>query len=128
MADHGAPLAIVLDDEFRLAELVCAALRDAGISAHGCTNASEAFWFIGRFRPKLIVLDVQMPGVNGIELVEQLRADPFLAQTALILLTANPQRLHRHLPDFAQHGAVLIAKPFELSQLLVAVQDVLITG
>lgn len=122
------PQVVVVDDEPSIVEVVCAALVESGITALGCTKAPEAFWFIGRYHPKLVILDVQMPGVNGIELFEQLRADPFLAQTAVIFLTANSHILMRQLPDYTQRGATLIDKPFELYTLLRLVKKALATS
>ena len=128
MPDRVPPFAVVVDDEPSLVEVVCTILEEAGLPALGCTHASEAFWLIARYRPRLIILDVQMPGVDGIQIFEQLRADPFLAQTAVIFLTANAHVIRGRLPDFAQRGAALVAKPFELPDLMAAVQDVLAPG
>ncbi len=122
------PLVVVVDDEPSIVEVVCTALEEDGIPTLGCTKAAEAFWFIGRYHPKLVILDIQMPGVDGIELFEQLRADPFLAQTAVIFLTANSHLITRHLPNYAQRGAALVAKPFNLAGLLTLVNEVLATA
>ncbi len=56
---------------------------------------------------------------------EQLRADPFLAQTAVIFLTANPHLIQERLPNYEQHGAALIAKPFEIPELGALVEEAL---
>lgn len=122
------PLVVVVDDEPSIVEVVCTTLEESGISAQGCTRAPEAFWFIGRYHPKLVILDVQMPGIDGIQLFEQLRADPFLSQTAVIFLTANSHILARELPNYAERGALLVEKPFDLTKLLDAVHEALATS
>ena len=122
------PLVVIVDDEPSIVEVVCTTLEESGISALGCTKAPEAFWFIGRYHPKLVILDVQMPGVDGIQLFEQLRADPFLAQTAVIFLTANSHIITRELPNYAERGAALIEKPFDLTMLLHVVHEALATS
>ena len=122
------PLAVVVDDEPAVVEVVCAVLADAGIPSRGCTNATEAFWFIGRYPPKLIILDVQMPGVDGIQIFEQLRADPSVARTPVIFLTANTHLIQRRLPHVTTRGAALLAKPFETAALLALVDEALSPG
>ena len=63
--DQEAPHVLVVDDEPNIINVVCAALEDEGIRARGCTQAAEAFWFIQRAPPSLVILDVRMPGMDG---------------------------------------------------------------
>ncbi len=120
-----SPAVVVVDDDPDIVDLVVDVLTDEGISVRGCTNASEAFWFIGRSHPKLIILDVQMPGVDGIQLFRQLREDPSLAETAVLFLTANRQLVEQGLPDFMGRRATLIAKPFQVHELVDHITSVL---
>ena len=116
--EASSPTVVVVDDDPDIVDLVVDVLADVGISARGCTNASEAFWFIGRTHPKLIILDVQMPGVDGIQLFRQLREDPSLARTDVVFLTANPQLVDRALSDYTGRGATLIVKPFQVQEFV----------
>ena len=113
-----SPSVVVVDDDPDIVDLVVDVLADVGITAMGCTNASEAFWFIGRTHPKVIILDVQMPGVDGLQLFRQLREDPSLAETAVLFLTANSQLVDQALPDYTGRGATLIGKPFRVHELV----------
>ena len=125
MAMEMAPTVLVVDDEPALTEVICAALEDAGLSAQGCTQAAEAFWFIQRAQPKVAILDVRMPGVDGITLLQQLRADPATAGLPVLFLTAHADEVTKRLPHYAALGAHLVAKPFALDQLLGLVQQTL---
>ena len=128
MQELPRPVAVVVDDDPAIAEVVCTALEDAGYPTRAYTNPAEAFWFIGRYHPKLVILDVQMPGIDGIRLFEQLRADPSLARTAVIFLTANSHLINERLPQYARRGASLLAKPFTLTQLFTLVDTALSTS
>jgi two-component system, OmpR family, response regulator AdeR len=128
VTDRAAPAVIVADEEAQIVELVVRALENDGIAALGCTNASEAFWFIGRYQPSLIILDVQMPGLDGVHFFEHLRADPSRADTNVMFLAANPEFLQRALPDYARRGAILVAKPVQVLELVDLVAAALSGG
>jgi len=122
-AQKTAPTVLVVDDEPSITDLICAELADAGLSVRGCTHAAEAFWFMQRAQPQVVILDVQMPGLDGIDLLQQLRADPQTAGLPVIFLTAHAENLRRRLPNFAALGAQLLPKPFEVERLLQLVRQ-----
>lgn len=119
---------VVVDDEPTILEVVCGALEDAGLAAQGCSQAAEAFWFIQRDQPDLVILDVQMPGVDGITLLQHLRADPRTRSVPVLFLTANSRVVRQRLPDYAALGATILPKPFELAEMLAQVQRLLATA
>lgn len=123
-AEQAAPSVVVVDDEPAITELICSALEDTGIRALGCTHAAEAFWFIQRARPSVAILDLQMPGVDGLALLEQLRADAHTADLPIIFLTGHAVRLRQRLPDTAALNAHVLAKPFKLDQVLDLVHQI----
>src|SRR4051812_39552612 len=63
----GTPQIIVVDDEVTLVQMVCDALEDAGFVADSCPYGRNAFPCIRAKQPQVIILDVQMPEVDGIE-------------------------------------------------------------
>jgi CheY-like chemotaxis protein len=114
-------LVIVIDDEPPIVDVVCQVLEDAGVQASSCPYGSQAAACIQSKHPRLVIIDVQMPGVDGIQLFEQLRADPTTASLPVIFLTANSHILQQRLPDYAARGAVLVPKPFKIAQLVAVV-------
>ena len=120
-----SPRVVVVDDDPPIVEVVCAALDAAGIPALGVTQAAEAFWSIRRYQPQMVILDVQMPGVNGIDLLHQLRADPHTMNLPVIFLTANQHVVWQQTPNYAELGALLLPKPFQVDQLLALVKKTL---
>ena len=119
------PNIVVVDDEPAIVEAMIDALEDAGITAEGCEHGAQAQWCIRRTQPDAIILDVQMPVVDGVELFQYLRADPKTSGIPVIFCTANAEKLRRRLPDFRAQGAELLPKPFNLDKLLSMVEHTL---
>lgn len=120
------PLVMVVDDEPLLVEMVCESLDDAGITAMSCTESREAFSSILQHHPALVILDVQMPEVDGLKVFRQMRADPATRDTPVLFLTAHINKLRRWLPDYQSLGAELLPKPFELGQVLDLVRQMMV--
>ena len=112
------PTVVVVDDEPPIVEVVCEALEEEDITAVACQHGHEAYPCIRRHRPKVVILDVQMPGVDGIEVFQRLRADPATSAIPVIFFTANAQKVLQRIPDYRALGAELLPKPFDVDKLL----------
>jgi len=116
------PVVVVVDDEPAIVEVVCDALEDADFNTIGCARGQEAHACIRANQPGVVILDVQMPGVDGIEVFEHLRADPLTRSIPVIFFTANVEKLRQRLPDYGSLGATLLPKPFNVAKLLDLVE------
>ncbi len=123
-----APQVIIVDDEPHVVQLVLDLLQDEGIVADSCPYGHRAHTCIRTKQPRLAILDIQMPDVDGIELFRRLRADPEIGSLPVIFLTANAHLLSKRLPDYATQNAVLLAKPFGVEGLLDLVSRMLSQG
>src|SRR5918997_2195943 len=94
-----APTVLIVDDEPAIAAVVCAVLEESDIPADACPVGWEAQRCIREQQPKVVILDVRMPSVDGIQLFYTLRADPRTRTIPVIFLTANPQNVERELPN-----------------------------
>ena len=112
------PQVVIVDDEPAVVEAVCDVLDDANVAAVGCPHGRRVYACIAKMRPELLILDVQMPGVDGIEVFQTLRSDPATAALPVIFFTANVDKLTQRLPDYQAMGAVLLPKPFRIDKLL----------
>ena len=112
------PTVVVVDDEPPIVEVVCEALEEEEITAVACAHGHEAYPCIRRHRPKVVILDVQMPGVDGIEVFQRLRADPATSAIPVIFFTANAQKVLQRIPNYRALGAQLLSKPFDVDKLL----------
>ena len=83
----GEPILIVDDNAANL-KLARVLLRAEGYEVQTARNAEEALAVLRRFRPRLILMDIQMPGMDGMELTRRLKADPATAGILVLALTS----------------------------------------
>jgi two-component system, OmpR family, response regulator len=106
---------LVVEDRIKLAGLLRRALRGEGLAADVAVRGEDALWMAGATRYDAIVLDVMLPGIDGIETCRRLRAEG--VWTPVLMLTARGG-----LPDRVaglDGGADdYMTKPFELAELM----------
>jgi PAS domain S-box-containing protein len=83
----GRPV-LVVDDEAAARELMCGALAANGIEAVAVPGGAEALQMLPGLQPAAIVLDLMMPGLDGIQVLHELRSDPRWADLPVIVWTA----------------------------------------
>src|SRR5918997_2590145 len=120
-----APTVLIVDDEPAIAAVVCAVLEESDIPADACPVGWEAQRCIREQQPKVVILDVRMPTVDGISLFYSLRNDPKTRDIPVIFFTANAQKVQMELPNYTDMGAILVPKPFDLDTLLDGVSRAL---
>jgi DNA-binding response OmpR family regulator len=118
---------LVVDDEPPIVNVVCDVLEDEGIPAQVCPVGQRAFNYILQFQPSLVVLDVRMPEVDGIQLFELMRGRPETASIPVLFFTANTHLLEEQVPDLHERGATVLAKPFRIDAFVAAVYKALDT-
>jgi CheY-like chemotaxis protein len=87
----GAPVLIVDDNPTNL-KLARVALRDAGFDVRTASDAEEALATLETFHPRVILMDLQMPGMDGFALTRRLKADPARRGIAIVAVTAYAMR------------------------------------
>jgi CheY-like chemotaxis protein len=83
----GAPILIV-DDNVSNTKLLAFVLTAKGYLVRTAANADEALAVLREFQPRLILMDIQLPGVDGLTLTRQLKADPRTSGIPIIAATA----------------------------------------
>ena len=86
-------------------------------------DASQAIHFVKGIKPDLFILDYRLPGMNGLELYDQLHATPGLEAIPAILMTAI--RLEALRPDIEKRHITAFEKPFDLDAFLLTVQGMI---
>ncbi len=119
------PVVVVVDDEPAIVQVVCDVLIDAEVDTIPCTYSMEANARILELLPSVVLLDVQMPIVDGIEIFRAMRANPATKTIPVIFFTANSDKLTQRLPDYQEQGAMLLPKPFNVLKLLTLVRHAL---
>jgi len=108
MVQMTRPSVLVCDDEPNLRELIRVSLG-AGWSVHEAGDGEEALALARTLAPDLVILDLMMPRLNGLDVLSTLKADPALARTRVLVVTAQPASE----VEAREHGADgVIVKPF----------------
>jgi CheY-like chemotaxis protein len=106
------PVILVVEDNPANQLLVEAMLQDRGYDVRFASSASEALASIGVQRPDLILMDIQLPGQDGLSLTRQLKADPANVSIRIVAVTAHAMVGDRQLSLDA--GCIgHITKPFD---------------
>ncbi|MBI4563728.1 MAG: response regulator [Planctomycetes bacterium] len=79
---------LIVDDNPVNLKLVRVLLRAEGFQVRTASDAEEALEVLGTFSPRLILMDLQLPGMDGLELTRRLRADPVMENTVILAVTA----------------------------------------
>jgi CheY-like chemotaxis protein len=116
-----APTILVCDDDPPLRELVRAVLgpRYRFIEA---ADGTEALAAARELDPDVMVLDVMLPGINGIDVLKELRADEEIANLPVVVITAWS---HAEADAWAAGADRFVSKPFDPDELSRAVEDLL---
>jgi DNA-binding response OmpR family regulator len=115
---------LVVDDEPSIVELVRFTLEDADVRVVEASDGAEALILARRIKPDLVLLDVQMPRLDGFEVCRQLRREPAFARTPIIMLTAAGQQADR-TRGLGAGADEYLTKPFSPLALLALVEALL---
>ena len=86
---------LIVDDEPYILRSLSFVLEKEGYRVETASNGEEALDRIRRFRPRLVFLDIMLPRMDGYAVCEQIRQDPALADTYVIMLSARGQQIDR---------------------------------
>ncbi len=115
---------LVVDDSPTMAKLLEMGLRAAGFHVRVATNGTDGLAMALERPPDLVLADVMMPGLDGVELTQHLRADSRTASTTIILVTAKGYSAAK-LEGFEAGADDYIVKPFDTEELLARVKGAL---
>jgi DNA-binding response OmpR family regulator len=121
LADVGDIL--IVDDETSIVEVVSLYLRREGFKVRVARNGTDALAAVHSIKPALIVLDVMLPQVDGLEIIRRLRQNPAF-DTPVILLTARSQETDR-IYGLELGADDYVTKPFSPAELVSRVKAVL---
>lgn len=110
---------LVVDDEHDLRTAVAGVLQDEGYEVIECSDGRQALDVLAPRRPDVALVDVMMPFVSGVEVVEAARRDPTLDGLPIVLMSAVDD------PSLKEGVAAFLKKPFPLKRLLRTLTDVL---
>jgi CheY-like chemotaxis protein len=125
--DARVPTVLIADDEPAILELVRVTLEDQRVQVVGALDGAMALELAETFCPDLVLLDVSMPEMDGLEVCRRLRRHPGLAGTTIVMLTAAAQK-EDVARGFAAGADDYLTKPFSPLHLLALLERVVPSG
>ncbi len=124
-AARRAPRVMIVDDEAPIRQMVAEYLATRrGYEVAAVENGIEACIKLGEFRPDLIILDIRMQGMDGIELCRTLKRDPELARIAIMVITGFAD--DPGVQALAELGVTrILTKPLGMGELAAAAEELL---
>jgi len=121
---NGRSLVLIADDDADILLLVKAVLERSGHEVVAASDGAEALASVRARKPDLVVLDIAMPEVDGLEVLRRLRADPTTSELPVVLLSARAQEADVER-GFAIGASAYLKKPFSPRELSEHVAELL---
>ena len=118
---------LIVDDERDLAELIDFNLRAAGFSTSVASTGELALGAARQERPDLVLLDLMLPDVSGVEVCRQLRAHATTRDVLIVMLTARGEEADR-VRGFEVGADDYVTKPFSVRELVLRLKAILRRG
>ena len=115
---------LIVDDDHGVAKLVRDALKDEGYRAYHADTADKALAFLKEDATDVALLDVELPGVSGLKLLEIIREDPRTAGLPVIMITVKSDQPTK-LKGLRGGADDYLAKPFTLAELIARIEALL---
>jgi DNA-binding response OmpR family regulator len=115
---------VVADDEPHVVDLVRVTLEDARVRVFEAADGGTALYIAEAIGPDLVLLDVHLPDISGLEVCRLLRKHPQLASTSIVMLTAAAQQ-DDIARGFSAGATDYLTKPFSPLRLLTLVERLL---
>ena len=113
---------LIVEDEPEIQELIGDLLLLEGYEVHALGRVPRGLDAIRRLAPDAIVLDLRLPGLGGVELLRLLAADRQLRSTPVLICSGAADLRELHAEEFRSLGCEVVAKPFQLEQLVEGVR------
>jgi CheY-like chemotaxis protein len=108
--DRESACVLVVDDEEDVRETLRDLVEMCGCSAIMARNGAEALELLAEHRPCMIILDLLMPVMSGVEMLEAMRREPALAELPVVISTSAPER--------APAGVPVLKKPLDIDSFM----------
>lgn len=115
---------LVVDDDPQVLKLLRVNFELEGFEVMSAVNGEEALEMVGRDTPDVVVCDVMMPGIDGLEVVRRLRAHPDTVSLPLVVVSAKAQRADVRV-GITLGADEYVTKPFDPAELIEIVQRLL---
>ncbi len=118
------PLVLVVDDEADLVELIHMNLECNGYEVVAAGDGERALEMVKRHKPDLVLLDLMLPGLDGLEVARRVRADQVIANTPIVMLSARGEETDV-VVGLSLGADDYVCKPFSPKVLIARIQAVM---
>ncbi|HEX5688555.1 MAG TPA: response regulator [Roseiflexaceae bacterium] len=120
-AEKNRKTILLVDDEFAILSLLQDTLEDAGYLVLAAADGQQALALVSDQAPNLVLTDIMMPRLDGVELARRLRADPRTRHIPILAMSAAQRPLKSDM------FATILAKPFDLDDVIAQIRHCLST-
>ncbi|GAA5528939.1 GAF domain-containing protein [Herpetosiphon gulosus] len=124
MPDASNGHVLIVEDDLSISRMFQLLLRDAGYRVSLANSSEEALQFVRVITPDIILLDISLPGMNGVDLTRHLRSNPAIPFIPIIQITALGD-LRTKVAALDAGADDILVKPIELSELLARLRVML---
>jgi CheY-like chemotaxis protein len=117
MTPETAPLVLCVDDDARTLEILAKLFSHLPVRPVMSRDPYEAITLAARLQPDLLVLDLMMPGIDGWQILERIRQEPWSARLRVLVLTAKDSPAERLLATNVARVDAFMGKPFQVADL-----------
>jgi two-component system, cell cycle response regulator DivK len=115
------PQVLVVEDNERNMKLFCDVLQASGYRTLEATTGERAVELVSEHRPDLVLMDIQLPGIDGVEALDQLRADDRFSSVPVLALTAQAMEGDRERFLAAGFDGY-VSKPVDIANFVATVK------
>lgn len=122
LGDDTTPLVLIVDDSVDVHRLLRAKLNQEDLAFAGAENGEAGIEMAIRLRPAVILLDVNMPGLDGFEVLKRLKDDPLTSAIPVLMLSGHNNQEGK-IRAFDLGAADYVTKPFDFTELRVRMRS-----
>ena len=115
---------LIVEDDHNISDLLTSNLQQAGFETEAVYDGASALLKVGKTQPNLIILDLLLPEVDGIEVCRMLKRDPHTQRIPVVMLTAKGEEIDR-IVGLELGADDYITKPFSPREVVLRVQAIL---
>lgn len=119
------PRILIIEDDHKMSRSLQEGLEERGYDVHTASNGEEGFFVVFSFRPDLLLLDRNLPGRGGLEILKQLRAQGL--DLKILVLTSHNE-VEERVEGLREGADDYLGKPFAFSELMARVEALLRRG
>ena len=118
---------VIIDDDRVIAKMVLQALEASGFVVHSAHDGKEGVKLIAQTKPDLVILDWNLPEMNGLQICQYVRSHAALSNTSILMLTVFGE-MSQKVSAFETGADDYLTKPFDIQELMLRIKSLLRRG